>query len=625
MNVNFQIMKRILCCLLAVLVLFCAFARPIEVSAVAAAAGALVCAITPEIAVSAAITALGITYLVQTDYEELVAAISATVPGKYLIDTLADGKQVRGVVYDHKCYLSKDFVSWVSDKLWTGTSATTTPAVSHTYGFTGIVDGVYKNCVSWLNSAYPGELNKCEAYSNCYVTRVLDDDRNRYDVCAFSNGAVEFKIDSNGYFCWGTTTDAKLIYTSGVKSNYHTAWRNGLVGDMTFSKVFPCASSFGTIKQGTGSLVFGEGLRSNGSIASSLDDEIYAGWTGKAISVSDSQTIYLPISVSDTIAGTGSLTQDVAQAGTTYYPGAVEETDEELPIVDVPVVGADLLGIITLLKSILQVLINIYRVVSSNISSWWDNATTTIALNIASLGSSIETWWTAATETIMGGITNAVTSITEAISTAIADVVTWLKSVAATLSDILEWAKGLPAAISQAISTAIADVIEWLKSLGAALADILNAVVDNSEVVCSTASIDEAYDTQLKAYTNMLSSYGVDLATYAGMIGSDEDSFKQKIREEAKEMAKQSLVLNEIAKQENITIDDSDKEALAKRYGYENLETMLQNDNIDQKMVDDTALMQKTLDFLVENAKITVSTEENNAALNTEAAEDEAK
>ena len=493
MNVNFQIMKRILCCLLAVLVLFCVFARPIEVSAVAAAAGALVCAITPEIAVSAAITALGITYLVQTDYEELVAAISATVPGKYLIDTLADGKQVRGVVYDHKCYLSKDFVSWVSDKLWTGTSATTTPAVSHTYGFTGIVDGVYKNCVSWLNSAYPGELNKCEAYSNCYVTRVLDDDGNRYDVCAFSDGAVEFKIDSNGYFCLGTTTDAKLIYTSGVKSNYQTVWRNGLVGDMTFGKVFPCASSFGTVKQGTGSLVYGDGLRSNGSIASSLDDEIYAGWTGQAISISDSQTIYLPISISDTIAGTGSLTQDVAQAGTTYYPGAVEETDEELPIVDVPVVGADLLGIITLLKSILQVLINIYRVVSSNISSWWDNATTTIALNIASLGSSIETWWTTATETIMGGITNAVTSITEAISTAIADVVTWLKSVAATLSDILEWAKGLPAAISQAISTAITDVIEWLKSLGAPLADILewikslpSAIVDGISSVLTS-------------------------------------------------------------------------------------------------------------------------------------------
>ena len=72
--------------------------------------------------------------------------------------------------------------------------------------------------------------------------------------------------------------------------------------------------------------------------------------------------------------------------------------------------------------------------------------------------------------------------------------------------------------------------------------DILNAVVDNSEVVCSTASIDEAYDTQLKAYTNMLSSYGVDLATYAGMIGSDEDSFKQEIRQQKTGRRYQTLI-----------------------------------------------------------------------------------
>ncbi len=155
--------------------------------------------------------------------------------------------------------------------------------------------------------------------------------------------------------------------------------------------------------------------------------------------------------------------------------------------------------------------------------------------------------------------------------------------------------------------------------------DILNKVVDNAKIVCSTASIDEAYDTQLKAYDNMLSAYGVDLATYASLIGSDEESFKKEIREEAKEMAKQSLVLNEIAKQENITINDDDKEALAKRYGYDSLDAMLQNDNIDQDMVDETALMQKTLDFLVENADINVVADEDNSALNTEAAEDQAQ
>ncbi len=155
--------------------------------------------------------------------------------------------------------------------------------------------------------------------------------------------------------------------------------------------------------------------------------------------------------------------------------------------------------------------------------------------------------------------------------------------------------------------------------------DILNKVVDNADIVCSTASIDEAYDTQLKAYTNMLSAYGVDLATYASLIGKDEDSFKQEIREEAKEMAKQSLVLDEIAKEENITVNDEDKEALAKLYGYDSLDAMLQNDNITQEMVDETALMKKTLDFLVENANIEVSTQENNSALNTEAADEQAE
>ena len=75
---------------------------------------------------------------------------------------------------------------------------------------------------------------------------------------------------------------------------------------------------------------------------------------------------------------------------------------------------------------------------------------------------------------------------------------------------------------------------------------------------------------------------------------------------EAIEMAKQELVLKEIAKTENITVDDAEKEQLAKDYGYENVEAMLKNVNITQEMIDDTALMQKTLDFLAENAQVTV-------------------
>ena len=66
------------------------------------------------------------------------------------------------------------------------------------------------------------------------------------------------------------------------------------------------------------------------------------------------------------------------------------------------------------------------------------------------------------------------------------------------------------------------------------------------------------------------------------------------------------MLLKEIASRENITVTDEDREALAERYGYgADLESFLET--ADKEIVDDTALMQKTLDFLVENAEITVA------------------
>lgn len=135
---------------------------------------------------------------------------------------------------------------------------------------------------------------------------------------------------------------------------------------------------------------------------------------------------------------------------------------------------------------------------------------------------------------------------------------------------------------------------------------ILQNIIDASEIVCATKEIDDAYTQQLNSYTVMLSANGIDMATYASMYGMTEDEFKAQIRESAKEMAKQEVVLKEIAKLENITVSDADKEQLAKDYGSESVEEMLKNVNITQEMIDDTALMQKTLDFLAEHAEITV-------------------
>ena len=135
--------------------------------------------------------------------------------------------------------------------------------------------------------------------------------------------------------------------------------------------------------------------------------------------------------------------------------------------------------------------------------------------------------------------------------------------------------------------------------------DILNAVIDKSEIVCATDDVDKNYETQVQYYTNQASMYGLDLATYASLMGMDEEGLKSELRNVARDMTKQEMLLKEIASRENITVTDEDREALAERYGYDSLESFLET--AVKEIVDDTALMQKTLDFLVENAEITVA------------------
>lgn len=153
--------------------------------------------------------------------------------------------------------------------------------------------------------------------------------------------------------------------------------------------------------------------------------------------------------------------------------------------------------------------------------------------------------------------------------------------------------------------------------------DILNALVDGSEIVCSTERVDKAYETQLETYTNMASMYGLDLAAYAGLMGMDEDGFKAEVRKSAKLMAQQELALKEVARLENIAVEDEDRKILAEEYGFDSVEELLEQDNITEEMVDDTALIVKTMDYLVDQADITVSEEESSASEETVQGENE--
>lgn len=134
---------------------------------------------------------------------------------------------------------------------------------------------------------------------------------------------------------------------------------------------------------------------------------------------------------------------------------------------------------------------------------------------------------------------------------------------------------------------------------------IVNTIMESSEIVCATADVDEAYNSQLEMFTSEAAAYGMDFATYSSMYGMDEASFQNEIRLMAEDITKQKMMFTEIAKIENITVTDEDLEELAKKNNKPDAAALIEQ--YGQEEVDNAAFSQKVMSFLVENATITVT------------------
>ncbi|MEG2871486.1 MAG: hypothetical protein RR875_08045 [Clostridium sp.] len=104
-------------------------------------------------------------------------------------------------------------------------------------------------------------------------------------------------------------------------------------------------------------------------------------------------------------------------------------------------------------------------------------------------------------------------------------------------------------------------------------------------------------------YTSQASMYGMDLAGLASAYGMDEAGFKNEIRTMAKEAAKQRMVFDEIGKKEKITVNDADLTELAKQNKYDDSAALIEA--YGEEEVNDAAMSQKIMDFLVANAVVT--------------------
>lgn len=129
--------------------------------------------------------------------------------------------------------------------------------------------------------------------------------------------------------------------------------------------------------------------------------------------------------------------------------------------------------------------------------------------------------------------------------------------------------------------------------------EAIMAVVNNSEIVCDETAVEEQFNEQLNYYTSMVESYGMKLEDYVTMFGMDVDTFKTQIRTAAEDAIKQKLVINAVAEKENMTVEDADRDELAKIYNTDAATLVTQ---YGQEAVDDNAKMVKVMKFLADNA-----------------------
>ena len=133
------------------------------------------------------------------------------------------------------------------------------------------------------------------------------------------------------------------------------------------------------------------------------------------------------------------------------------------------------------------------------------------------------------------------------------------------------------------------------------------------EEVCNASTVDipsgmveTQIDNMEKDISSRLSYQGMNLDQYLQMIGKTKQEFRDEYKEQAEKQVKTDLVLEAIMKDAKIEVTEDEIEEkikeMAKLYG-QNEEEAKKNPNL-RKYVEETLKTEKTIHFIVDNAKI---------------------
>jgi len=137
---------------------------------------------------------------------------------------------------------------------------------------------------------------------------------------------------------------------------------------------------------------------------------------------------------------------------------------------------------------------------------------------------------------------------------------------------------------------------------------VVDKVVENAKVDIPEVMIERQIDNLVYDFAVRLRYQGLDLEKYLNVTGTDMETFRGQFRERAEKEVKAQLVLEKIGQVEAITASDDELNEEIKRlsesYGQSEEEFRQHLADEDIEYIRNNLVFRKTVDFLVENAKL---------------------
>ena len=157
--------------------------------------------------------------------------------------------------------------------------------------------------------------------------------------------------------------------------------------------------------------------------------------------------------------------------------------------------------------------------------------------------------------------------------------------------------------------------------------EAIQKIIDKSKMDIPDAMIDTQCDTMIEEFAQRIAQSGLSMDQYLHFSGMTVDKLREQVRPEATTRIQSSLVLEQIAKDENIEITDEDIDAeiekMAKAYGMEADKLKEYMGESEKKSMKNDLAIQKAVELVMDNVKERAKAKSKKAATTEEAATEE--